>query len=221
MTPSIPLQSPATRTAAAAAALPEPAATRPASMAVQQGATVRRSRLFRRLVDCDRTVSRSVAYDLPHPPRATRALGAFSRCGDHGYVWYGLAAVMALAGDSRRAGRFWYVAGGQAAAELLTHLVKIRIRRGRPPHDDRRPDGYIRQPTSHSFPSAHASMGVVGVVTLTRLYPRLGAPLAALLAVLAFTRVFLRVHYAADVAAGLGFGAVIAALYSWFVPAPE
>jgi len=177
--------------------------------------------MFRRLVACDRAVSRTVAYDLPHPPRATRALGTFSRCGDHGYVWYGLAAAMALTGDSRRTGRFWYVAAGQATAEVLTHLVKIRIRRGRPPHDDRRPDGYIRQPTSHSFPSAHASMGVVGVVTLSRLYPRLGPPLAALLAVLAFTRVFLRVHYAADVVAGLGFGAAIATLYSWFVPVPK
>ncbi len=177
--------------------------------------------LYRRLVSCDRAVSRSIAYRLPHPARFTRVLGAFSRCGDHGYVWYALGAVPLLARRPGAGRRFAYVAGGQVGAEVVTHLVKIRVRRLRPPHVEGDPNGYIHQPTSHSFPSAHASMGVVGVATLGRLFPRARLPLAGLLAVLAFTRVYLRVHYAADVLAGLAFGSGLAALYVRLVRLPS
>lgn len=176
--------------------------------------------VYRQLVACDRAVSRALAYRLPHPPRVTRVMGLVSRSGDHGYVWYALAALPLLGRRPDAGRRFAYVAGGQAVAEIATHLVKLRFRRGRPPYDEGDPDGYIRRPISHSFPSAHASMGVLGVVTLGRLFPWARAPLTALLAFLAFTRVYLRVHYAADVLAGLLLGGALAALYTRLVRAP-
>lgn len=176
--------------------------------------------VFKCLVICDHALSRFIAYRLPHPPRFTRWLGVFSRCGDHGYVWYALGALPVILRRPGSGRRFAYVAGGQAAAEVLTHLVKIRIRRLRPAHDEGDPNGFIRQPASHSFPSAHASMGVVGVATLGESYPRARGLLTALLSILTFTRVYLRVHYAADVLAGLTFGTALAALYLRLVRAP-
>lgn len=172
------------------------------------------------LLTCDRAISRLLAYRLPHPPRLTRLVGIVSRAGDHGYIWYALASAPIL-GGRRQGGRYFaYVAGGQAAAEIVTYLIKTRCRRCRPPYDEGDPAGYIRRPQSHSFPSAHASMGVLGVTTLSRLYPRLRTPLAVLLAFLVFSRVYLRVHYAADVAAGLLLGGVLADVYARMVRAP-
>ena len=65
-------------------------------------------------------------------------------------------------------------------------------------------------------------MGVVGVVTLSRLYPRArdrrwppcwpSSPSHAC---------YLRVHYAADVLAGLAFGAVSRPSTRLFVPVPK
>jgi undecaprenyl-diphosphatase len=78
----------------------------------------------------------------------------------------------------------------------------------------------IRRPMSHSFPSSHASMGVVGTMTMAAMLPWTLAPLALLTAVLGFSRVYLGVHYLGDVLGGLAWGLAFALLTLWLVPAP-
>jgi membrane-associated phospholipid phosphatase len=177
--------------------------------------------VLRRLSACDRAASRLVGVSLPHPPRLTRVLGVISRTGDHGYIWYVMAAVPFVARRPRGAARFAYVAGGEHGGELANYAVKVAVRRQRPSQAVEDGGSYIKLPSTHSFPSAHATMGVVGLATMGRLYPRLKAPLTALVALLAFTRAYLRVHYPADVAAGLGMGVLVAAVYTRLVRAPR
>jgi len=170
--------------------------------------------LLERLAACDRAASNLVGVALPHPPRLTRALGIISRCGDHGLVWYAMAAVPLLARRPGSRARFRYIAGGILSAELVNFAVKLCVRRDRPSQAPEDGGNYIKGPPTHSFPSAHATMSVVGVATMGRLYPRLKPAFAGLAALLAFTRAYLRVHYPGDVLAGLGFGTLVAAVYT-------
>jgi undecaprenyl-diphosphatase len=176
--------------------------------------------LRRRVGAADRAASRLVGMQLPHPPRITRVIGVVSRSGDHGYLWYALAALPLLLRRPRGVARFFYVAGGVFAGEMLNYAVKVAVRRPRPSQAAEDGGNYIKVPATHSFPSAHATMGVVGWATLSTLYPRLRAPLAWLVAFFAFSRAYLRVHYPFDVLAGLGMGALIAAAYTRLVRAP-
>jgi membrane-associated phospholipid phosphatase len=180
----------------------------------------RRNATLRRLSEYDRAASRLVGVRLPHPPRLTRVLGRISHAGDHGYIWYAMAAVPLIARRPRGGARFAYVAGGVLAAELANLVVKLAVRRERPSQAPEDGGCYITLPSTHSFPSAHATMGMVGLATMGRLYPRLKAPLTGLVALLAFTRAYLRVHYPADVVVGLGMGALVARIYTRLVRTP-
>jgi undecaprenyl-diphosphatase len=174
-----------------------------------------------RLATWDRAASRLVGVSLPHPPRLTRTLAAISRSGDHGYIWYAMAAAPLIARRPRGASRFAYVAGGVLSGEIANYAVKVAVGRQRPSQAPEDGGNFIKLPATQSFPSAHATMGMVGLATMRRLYPRLRAPLTGLVALLAFTRVYLRVHYPADIVAGLGMGALVAALYTRLVRMPQ
>ncbi len=174
-----------------------------------------------RVAAWDAAVSRRIGVHAPHPRWFTLALSLLSLSGNYGFLWFVLAAVPWLRGAPRGAARFAYVAGAVLGTELLTYGVKVLVGRRRPPELERDTPRYIALPRSRSFPSSHASMGVVGTATLTALSPAWAAPLVVLLFVLAFSRVYLRVHYLLDVVAGLVFGACLAVLLLTLVPAPH
>jgi undecaprenyl-diphosphatase len=170
--------------------------------------------LLQRLEARDLALSATVATRWPHPRAITVPLGAISLTGNYGVVWFALAAVGAFAGPGPFSfGRFACAAGAVLATEIVTFLVKLSVRRRRPP--EREPGGpeHIPLPLSPSFPSSHASMSTVGALTMSFLYPGWW-PLFVLLAlVLAASRVYLRVHYLADVLAGIALGLVLGLPY--------
>ena len=170
--------------------------------------------LLQRLEAGDLAASAAIAGRWPHPRLLTVPLGAISLTGNYGIVWFVLAALGALAGPGAFAGRrFVYVAGAVLVTEWLTFLVKITFRRRRPPERDPQARAHIPLPLSPSFPSSHASMSVVGALSMSVLYPSFWPAFAALAVVLAASRVYLRVHFLADVLAGVCLGLVLGLPY--------
>ncbi len=155
-----------------------------------------------------------IAGRWPHPRWFTLPLGAISLTGNYGVVWVVLAAVGAGAGPGGFSGRrFIYVAGAVLATEWITFLVKLTVRRQRPPKRDPEAKAHIPLPLSPSFPSSHASMSTVGALTMSVLYPTLWPAFVALAVVLTASRVYLRVHYLADVLVGVCLGLVLGLPY--------
>ena len=177
--------------------------------------------LFARLAAWDRTASRRIAVGWPHPRWFSVPLAALSSTANYGVLWFVLAALPWAFGGQRGPLRFAYIAGSVLGTELFTFGLKVIFGRRRPPEREPEPAQLIALPRSRSFPSAHASMGMVALLTTTALYPHWWAPLAVLVALLAFSRGYLRVHYLADVLAGLVLGTALGLLVTGLVAAPR
>jgi undecaprenyl-diphosphatase len=177
--------------------------------------------LLARLAAWDRTASRRIAVGWPHPHWFTLPLAAVSSTANNGVLWFVLAALPWAFGVQRGPARFVSIAGSVLGTEILTFGLKVLFDRRRPPEREPGPAQLIALPRSRSFPSSHASMGMVGLLTTAALYPDWWAPLAVLVAVLAFSRIYLRVHYLADVLAGLVLGTVLGLLITQVVAAPR
>ena len=168
----------------------------------------RRDRLLRR----DSAATQAVAR-LPHPRWLTAPYGALSLSANYGLLWFAIAALPWLAGASHGARTFVFVAGSVLVTEWITYAVKLVVGRRRPAAVDPTLGGHIPLPRSHSFPSSHASMGMVGLLTMGSLYPAWIPALALLVALLCFSRVYLGVHYLLDVLAGVALGSVLGVLF--------
>jgi len=142
-----------------------------------------------------------------HTPRRERAVGRFSRLGEHGGVWLAIGAVGAAVDRGRRE-RWRRSTRTIAATYALNTAIKLIVRRRRPQLAGLPP--LTSTPSRLSFPSAHASTSFAGAL----LYARLGLvapPLYALASALSLSRVYLGVHYPSDVLAGAALGGVVAA----------
>ena len=116
--------------------------------------------------------------------------------GEHGAVWFAIAATT----------RRWDAARTVAIAYGANQLVKVIVRRRRPPQE-----GRLTGTTSDlSYPSAHAATSVAGASRLAETLP--AAPLWILAAALAGSRLYLRVHYPSDTLAGAALGGAVAEL---------
>jgi membrane-associated phospholipid phosphatase len=125
--------------------------------------------LLARLEARDRAVSAVIAGRWPHPRWFTVPLGAISLTGNYGVVWVVLAAIgAAAAAGGFSARRFAYVAGAVLVTQGITFLVKLAVRRQRPPDHDPEAKAHIPLPLTPSFPSSHASMSTVGALTIDR-----------------------------------------------------
>ena len=134
-----------------------------------------------------------------------------SRLGD-GLLWYGLAAVLALAGGAagRTAALQMLVVGGVGLA--LYKSLKHRLIRERP---------YITHEAIHvgtqaldrySFPSGHTLHAVSFTIVAVAHFPVLAILLVPFAVLVAASRVILGLHYPTDVGAGAAIGAALAAL---------
>ncbi|MEU6125801.1 phosphatase PAP2 family protein, partial [Streptomyces sp. NPDC047123] len=157
-------------------------------------------------------------------PGAEQVLPPLSAAADHGRLWLGSAAVLALAGGpaARRAARRGV--GALALASLTTNVVaKYAVRRHRPVADGvpmvRR---LAKAPWTSSFPSGHSASAAAFAVGVALEAPRYGALLAPVAAAVAFSRVYVGVHYPGDVLAGCALGAAAAAVTCyWWPPRPS
>jgi len=173
-----------------------------------------------RLDRLDRDFSRRAAIGWPHPRWFTLPLGALSLTANYGILWYIVAVLPWLFGEPRPLARALFVAVPVTAVEAIGFVAKRLVARPRPPIADPSQPMQIPLPFSKSFPSSHASMGVVGTFTVGVLYPAAVPALAALTLVLCFSRVYLGVHYLGDVVGGLAFGLLVGAGWILLVPAP-
>jgi membrane-associated phospholipid phosphatase len=145
-----------------------------------------------------------------HPRWAERAVGAYSRTGEHAAFWLGLGlAGAALSRDPGR--RRWWLRGVRivASAYALNYAVKVTIRRHRPELDGLPP---LTPTVSRlSFPSAHATTSFAAAGAYGGLVPSWALYAAA--TAFAASRPYLGVHYPSDVLAGAALGTAIAEVW--------
>lgn len=148
-------------------------------------------------------------------PRLDIAMGGLSQAADHGKLWIGAAAGMALLGGSggRRAAKNGLVS--LAFASAFANLV------GKPLTTRRRPEReeievlaqrHVPMPKTSSFPSGHTASAFAFATGAGRAQPALSAPLRALASAVGYSRVHTGVHYPADVLVGAFIGVTAAEL---------
>ncbi len=130
-----------------------------------------------------------------------------SELGDWSVIWHLLAVLRGLRHDSDLHGTLRVVTIMGAESVVVNGLVKSLFRRSRPVHDAPRPHR-LRQPSTSSFPSGHATAAAVFTVVAGE--DDRWAPLyAAVAATVATSRVHVRIHHASDVAGGLIIGTAL------------
>lgn len=178
--------------------------------------------MYSRLTRADNALFRRVATH--RLPGADRVLPQLSRSANHGLLWFGTAAAIAVAGagsTSRRAALRG--TASLALASVVTNtLAKSTVRRARPLLE---PVPVIRrlkrQPRTTSFPSGHAASAAAFATGVALESPGWGAAVAPLAASVAFSRIYTGAHYPADVLAGAAVGVAAALAVRRLLPAKE
>ena len=145
-------------------------------------------------------------------PRLDRGMRALSRTADHGKLWFGIAAALALLGgpSGRKAARRGAVSLGIASG--FANLVGKPLTTRRRPERQELEELAARQvpmPPSSSFPSGHSASALAFATGASAEATLLAPPLLTLASLVAYSRVHTGVHYPADVIAGalIGVGA--------------
>ena len=149
----------------------------------------------------------ALARTRGHPRWAERAIGAYSRTGEHAACWLALGLLGSLATQDAVRRAAWLrgvriVAGAYAA----NYAVKLAVRRPRPELPNLPP---LTPTVSRlSFPSAHATTSFAAAHAYGGLVPR--RPVYGAAVLFALSRPYLGVHYPSDVLAGIVLGTLIA-----------
>ena len=158
-----------------------------------------------------------------HNPTLDAVLPRLTRVADHGVLWMGIAAGLALSGRTgRRAAARGMVSLGMSSA-VVNGPAKWVFRR-------RRPDLEVvpalrqlrRQPKTSSFPSGHSASAAAFATGVALQNPVVGLPVAVVATAVAYSRVHTGVPYPSDVVVGAAIGAGTAVLVRRIWPvAPE
>ena len=160
-----------------------------------------------RLDALDRRLFRQAA--LRESTVLDRVLPPLTHSADHGLLWFGVAGVLAAAGQRRAAVRGL---SSLALASVMANVpAKRAARRTRPSLIPvPMPRQLFRQPSTSSFPSGHSASAAAFAVGVALEQPLIAAPVGVLAAGVAYGRVHTGVHYPGDVVAGLALGAACA-----------
>lgn len=137
-----------------------------------------------------------------------RLFSTASHVGDFSLIWHGIGLVRGLI--KGRPDQILVLAALLGAESLIVNQgVKRLFRRERPTTvgDDRLP---VRQPSTSSFPSGHASSATFAALILMSWDGRrLGSIWFAIAAVVGISRAYVRIHHASDVVGGAVVGLVL------------
>ena len=141
-------------------------------------------------------------------PLIDRACYSASQLGDWSLIWH-LVSMARLAANPRRKQEILRLSGTLAIESILVNQgIKRLFNRGRPLSNLSHPHA-LRQPTTSSFPSGHASSAACAAVLLVDAQPALAPVWVALASVVALSRIHVRIHHASDVVGGLVVGTAI------------
>jgi undecaprenyl-diphosphatase len=142
-----------------------------------------------------------------HTPGTERAIGNFSRLGEHGLIWQALA-LGGAALDERRRPRWVRAWVTIVAAFGANQLIKLVVRRARPDVPGLPPLAHTM--SNSSYPSAHAATSAAAARSLSGLVP--AAVVCPCAVAMALSRLYLGVHWPSDTLAGFALGAAVAEL---------
>ena len=129
---------------------------------------------------------------------------ALSHIGSYGIVWLMLAVLAVWL--YRRPIVFPLVVIAYFGSAAVSDVIKLAVDRPRPVDHP-----LVPEPTTHSFPSGHATTSFACAATLAPFVPRRSVPvLYVLAAAIAYSRVYVGVHYPLDVLGGAALGLLFA-----------
>jgi undecaprenyl-diphosphatase len=139
-----------------------------------------------------------------------RTMYSLSELGDFSLIWHTVSVARAALGDDRSGRAALRLSSALAVESILVNgVIKGLVRRERPTSTATRPHR-LRQPSTSSFPSGHASAAACTTVLLTDgAGPAATVGWAALAALVAVSRVHVQIHHASDVVGGAVIGAAI------------
>ena len=141
-------------------------------------------------------------------PLVDRVFTMASHVGDFSLIWHAINIVIGVV--NRKPKRVFTFAALIGLESLVVNQgVKRLFKRSRPTTAG--DTGLnVRQPSTSSFPSGHASAATFAAAMLA---PRVGWPFSTLIrvaaSVVATSRAYVRIHHASDVVAGIATGAVL------------
>ncbi|MFD9306156.1 bifunctional phosphatase PAP2/diacylglycerol kinase family protein [Streptomyces sp. NPDC060048] len=143
-----------------------------------------------------------------HWPGADRVLPRLGRAANHGVLWGGTAAAIAVLGSAgARKAAVRGLASLALASATINTVGKWSVRRPRPLLDGVPAVRQLTtQPRTTSFPSGHSASAFAFTAGVALESPVWGAALAPVAASVAFSRVYTGVHYPSDVLAGAALG---------------
>ncbi|MFF4446900.1 bifunctional phosphatase PAP2/diacylglycerol kinase family protein [Streptomyces sp. NPDC001502] len=143
-----------------------------------------------------------------HWPGADRVLPRLGRAANHGVLWGGAAAAIAVFGSNgARKAAVRGVASLALASATINTVGKWSVRRPRPLLEGVPLTRQLAtQPQTTSFPSGHSASAFAFATGVALASPGWGAVLAPVAASVAFSRVYTGVHYPSDVLVGASLG---------------
>lgn len=150
-------------------------------------------------------------------PVLDRLFYTASTMGDFSLIWHGYNLIRLVSGGTGRH-RFVRLAAGLAVESLIVNQgIKRLFRRTRPHEFGDRPH-HLRQPSTSSFPSGHASAATMAAMLLNERRSKLRPLNVAVAGIVATSRIHVRIHHASDVVAGALAGAAIGAAWKRLWP---
>jgi membrane-associated phospholipid phosphatase len=197
------------------------------SLTPARGALVRRVLLAVALIAlsmlADGWVAEHVRYGRVYETDWGRMLRTF------GYLPFWLLAALALALNDRESREWWrrgaLLAAAPTAAGIVGELLKILVRRQRPPgigsaYAFRAWSDHPLSSRGLGFPSSHAVVAFGAAAILSRMFPRARVVWYAAAAGCAFSRLLAHAHYLSDVVSAAVIGIAVGAAI-WRSAAPR
>jgi undecaprenyl-diphosphatase len=139
-----------------------------------------------------------------------------TRAGD-GWLWYGMALMIALFGGEQRFLAIGAAALAAGSGIAIFRRIKTATGRKRPCSFEPHCWATLLPPDQFSFPSGHTITAFAVAVTLGHFYPGLSLGLLFCAASVASSRILLGMHFLSDVLAGAAIGTILALGSTWLV----